>query len=692
MELPERRENTPKLLYGHLSAEDGPLSRSNAVYSAHNMNDPAPRKQDLVWSSGGPLYQTLPPQNAILDNSVLASSETNRMTVSDDYSHVESPKSAAEHTEERLISIDDGNNQDLLVPPLCETEAELQAQITKLKARSTQKFVSAWEKILQKYSNIDDEKESDEIDLATGEIVTDNGHLRSLTSHNASLGDERLQKSIWSGEYNPERDMGNRKVVEKLRQRLKQAARMELKRKLLFYNEAPLSTPEKDEVRPDNLVLLSPSPSKKTKLSPTKAKAFQSDISADSTDNSPTKLHLSRLSLGGFLRLSTPVEEMTSDTGPSNPLKGSPVKRRDMSFRQNTNSFKKDHIALQSDILDGRPSSPVHLGSALEVSFDEEYLFTSDIYAAEDDLSLFKCAFANCETSSTSKRRYERHLLEFHSEELQNLGYPVNSTTNDDIVVSETEKGRLTKVFPLVHDVPQLPLSIDGGPFACKCEVGKGRKCQKTFVSAADLKEHRLHYPIKCSYKKQVHLCPLLGCGFMTDEGYLQWRQHFIDEMHHIDPRFKQKERRNVLKQLISLSKTDFLGQGQDDVADDIDTLFSDVSRSPVEGPHADFNEEEHSKAQSKSFPEETELGSDESKNTFKDTEGYTNIHDVISEAKSEFSISLLAPRPFRPRPILHDVPKLSLEPMEALEKEVSEKEVFGKDQGYDSIDELFAD
>src|SRR6202035_2618654 len=51
---------------------------------------------------------------------------------------------------------------------------------------SRNKLQSTWESIIQKYSSLNDD-EADEIDLDTGEVVVDHGHLKSL--HDSSLWD-----------------------------------------------------------------------------------------------------------------------------------------------------------------------------------------------------------------------------------------------------------------------------------------------------------------------------------------------------------------------------------------------------------------------------------------------------------------------------------------------------------------------
>ena len=51
--------------------------------------------------------------------------------------------------------------------------------------QSLQRFKSQWDAIIDKYSKIDDSTQSDEIDIVTGELITNNGHLDKLNqNHN----------------------------------------------------------------------------------------------------------------------------------------------------------------------------------------------------------------------------------------------------------------------------------------------------------------------------------------------------------------------------------------------------------------------------------------------------------------------------------------------------------------------------
>lgn len=56
------------------------------------------------------------------------------------------------------------------------------AKLKRLEKESLRRFENKWTGIISKYLNINDERESDEIDLVTGDIITNNGHLHRLRS------------------------------------------------------------------------------------------------------------------------------------------------------------------------------------------------------------------------------------------------------------------------------------------------------------------------------------------------------------------------------------------------------------------------------------------------------------------------------------------------------------------------------
>ncbi|ODV59484.1 uncharacterized protein ASCRUDRAFT_14891 [Ascoidea rubescens DSM 1968] len=60
-------------------------------------------------------------------------------------------------------------------------------KIEKLKLKSTKKIKSQWNSIIKKYSSYDLNNQGDLVDIFTGEIVEDNGHLKSIDSKNSNL-------------------------------------------------------------------------------------------------------------------------------------------------------------------------------------------------------------------------------------------------------------------------------------------------------------------------------------------------------------------------------------------------------------------------------------------------------------------------------------------------------------------------
>ncbi|CAI5758437.1 unnamed protein product [Candida verbasci] len=55
------------------------------------------------------------------------------------------------------------------------------AKLREIKKSNSRRFQNEWKSILDKYSKIDDSKQSDEINILTGEVITNNGHLEELS-------------------------------------------------------------------------------------------------------------------------------------------------------------------------------------------------------------------------------------------------------------------------------------------------------------------------------------------------------------------------------------------------------------------------------------------------------------------------------------------------------------------------------
>ena len=55
----------------------------------------------------------------------------------------------------------------------------------------------------------------------------------------------------------------------------------------------------------------------------------------------------------------------------------------------------------------------------------------------------------------------------------------------------------------------------------------------------------------ECSDKRQVLFCPILGCGYLTDGGYKEWREHMITANHYQEETAEKDQKEN-LEKLIS--------------------------------------------------------------------------------------------------------------------------------------------
>lgn len=535
---------------------------------------------------------------------------------------------------ENLISIDtsdeyeDNDDNDKEIPQsnlsmypslhrngnVYRTEEDFQAEINRLKNQSNNRFKSKWEEILEKYAKIDDDKESDEIDLVSGKIITDNGHLRSLRTDINRKTDVKFDGDIWSVTYDLEKDIHNNKVKETRLKQKKKELKRQLKNQKLFHNVSLQSSPLKGDdfsrgssfalSSEDNLLSLNPSPTKKFKVSPTKSIRGSSPVLDDDIslltptkrrarmlsniylDQSlPTKLHFDNIP---HLRMKgNNINSEIQDIQEDNDLTNTPFFVHTNTLRDMTGSFKTklkhydddtSNTATNSDSKGYSETSETsdvesddNKASRLSISdqnlsegninkhvsdsesdsgeysldFDDEFLIVTDpciITSTETSNKIYDCAFERCHYCTGNKALYQNHLLDKHSNSLHSLGYPTKNNSSKDFLninMSQNTIRNITKYFPLVLEVPRLPLSKSSQPFTCGLSLGDSKTCQKFFVTKNDLISHQKNAPSECSCKKQVLICPMLGCGYMTDMGYLEWRSHFLEKMHHLDPKFR---------------------------------------------------------------------------------------------------------------------------------------------------------
>ena len=624
-------------------------------------------------------------------------------------------------------------------------ETEFQEELHRLKTKSSQKFRTKWEEILAKYSSIDDEKESDEIDLATGKIVVDNGHLRSLHDGNGRMGNVNIDGNIWAMSYDIDKDFSRMRKREVTKKERKRELKLRLKQQNLFhihsnsdYNYDNGSNRLKRAPLEDNLLQLNPSPTKKSKSKPVIGSRLSSPVRSEY--DSPTKkripshsIHLDSSSpkpeaikRGSYFELSPTRQDARKLVSSSRTASV----ETELSFVQSDDDLESETSqtsqveSLENDLLmnefDTDPnqhklsyncktrsdSQQDKEESSDSDSFDDEYLIISEPYFLKqrgEQGTIYECAFFGCSYCTGNKLLYQSHLLLKHSLELYLLGYPVESReeNNSGLTISTDERDKVLKHFPITYAIPPLPSSSNGQVFDCS-RLDCGRKCQRFFLTEEDLSEHENAETSQCSWRTQVLLCPLLGCGYITEGGYLEWRAHFIKQGHHIEPEtgFKFTEHRNDAEAKASNHikrehyDTNSLDKGLI-FSDDINVLFSDNDDfdSPADDENTDVeedgieetgdeetgDEETGDEEASDEEASDKEVGNDETGNEETDDDKIKELNHVHNETL--YSLPVKQTR----QVTITQTPKFdhSLE-VSDLAPEVSF-------EGYESIEELFS-
>lgn len=578
-----------------------------------------------------------------------------------------------------------------------KSELEFQEEINRLKRQSTKKFKDKWDEILYKYSQIDDEKESDEIDLVSGEILIDNGHLKSLASKNTKVNGVGVVQNIWGNDYNAKNSKRNLLRAERSRIDAKRKLKDKLKESQTFHNSQlhglPLPVKGLHQLKingkaipEDNLFIIKPSPTKKQKVSPSKSVQLYSQKNEEmlihssnnndaynlAEDDSPSKLPLQNLRL-----FDMPRDEST-------PISSPKIKGRETPHLEPNIIVNDTDLDYDSDLQQGSSNSDAHAfdGPSAELSQDyqneivddreeisstseddtDQSSFDSDLaYGAKcigkdecenlerelerqllsdleeklagsneafnttqnslhhkphnecyqkdklyeecknSDLSsdgsftvdtkqcqnssdlLFDCPFPNCNFTKTNDAMYKEHLLVSHTTELQLIGYPVHSRLNNlnEINLSESSILKVKKQFPLHFEIPALPQTIDKLPLECGNVLDDTNFCKLTFVDFKSLKEHQNSIPNECSQYRQIFECPLLGCGY-TSNDYMIWRKHFIRSKHNVDfsslqdkvPKPYHLTTQSHLSQKKPVNKVTSTHLSKNDIREEIEQMF----------------------------------------------------------------------------------------------------------------------
>lgn len=349
----------------------------------------------------------------------------------------------------------------------------------RLKQQSTARFHRKWDDILAKYSQIDDTIELDEIDLSTGQIITDNGHLRSMLR--AEYEEHNALSDIWSPGYDDE--------VEQL----------EPKDHILRISHAsssPLLRPRQglDSPRSDNLLILGWS-RESLPVRPALSLKRRSPLKDDTWS-----LKLSRTSS------SSPLKHLTTQASP--PLLPTPKMKRGVFADHSSSEIGGFTLLDGSDDIDNFDDS----GYSLDSHYDA------------GSLDLYSCAFPRCSFCSELKSQYRDHLLCSHVPLLQRIGYPIGELRRlphpDSEAVLELTILKLALHFPLLVELPDVPF-VCGRRMTSKNQT---RTCRRVFFLAEGCRHHKLHG--RCSARRQVLRCPILGCDYICEEDYRMLKTH----------------------------------------------------------------------------------------------------------------------------------------------------------------------
>lgn len=414
-----------------------------------------------------------------------------------------------------------------------KSDPEILHEVRRLHQQSTQKFKDKWDEILSKYARIDDERESDEIDLATGEIVTDNGHLRSLSF---------AESNIWDDHYDDEAERTRRLRRESLARRNKHQLRDKLKLLLAF------SSPVRSRANSPFASSTAVPPGNLVEYSPKKKKRSATPTEPNSTDNSPSKIGFDKLLLGS--RESSPLKRrvvVNSDESDAS----------DFSETEHPGSFR-----LSSPTPRYRWPVP-NLSPSLRKSFPEvDHLKVELIYSTDRRPPLFRCVL--CPHTDTIEYEFRLHLLAKHMPQLYDVGYPVSGP---GMRISPTAKQRLVHFFPLIPTPPPYTKVLIQCP-----KLG----CTRSFPTHRHLERH------SCSAKRQLYMCPLLGCEFASED-YHPWRDHICgheNQPNEIDLTNSPTQVLGLRYKLDTDGTPDTLSSAtsltKEDIESEINALFSD--------------------------------------------------------------------------------------------------------------------
>ncbi|KAI5959057.1 uncharacterized protein KGF55_005547 [Candida pseudojiufengensis] len=500
---------------------------------------------------------------------------------------------------------------------------QFNVKVEDLKSESIKKLKNNWSKIIDKYSKIKDEYESDEIDIITGKIITDNGHLKNLDN----LDKNNIKNvNIWREDYEKEelriraRDWrGKVKREQMLNKSLKldlQHHSSDLDSAFLNGDNFKDNSPTKGSI-PTTFHTKEESPTKKRRVYIMKEDDDQSaeeesesdfessndsysvgedeeeesdDISTtcdksqeffedkairkreqfgrpkraksedildlcktsqlrpikfqnESTKSSPIKKNNIKFEDGllpikaGLERKSSPTKKSRESSPMKKQRESSPLEFEELQFLSQSSpkpavktTILDSDIKLSESPIENFKSKSNTYSSSASPDVEDQFCTIDEVEFLNFNKSkkpqLYTCCFEMCDFKSKRKSSYKTHLLNDHSNALSKMGYPIEFKSAEDKCSSKlVNNTSLNEIFPLKYKLPKTFKFLK-----CNETTDNNEVCQYFCNNDYDLENHKTKGD--CYYGKILLFCPILGCGYLTDGGFEEWRDHLFQAKH----------------------------------------------------------------------------------------------------------------------------------------------------------------
>lgn len=280
-----------------------------------------------------------------------------------------------------------------------------------LEKKTLQRGKERWSNIIEKYSKLDNHTKSDVVDINTGAVIENNGHLNSLTDEDVA----RSMNSLLN-------------FSEEFRKITPQQRHLMIER--LIKIQKPLSQPSTAEDHKSKLNSPVESPTKRQKRD--------------------TPMNSSPLKVDKLRDVFPILAQASSDVDLESPTK---TKDKAASYFDEWSDYNESN-SDSSDEYDA--------GNGHESRFEKNF-----------QVALFLCPFPKCQFNNELKLVFRDHLLSEHAPELRQMGYPVAtdlSSSHEHISIPDLCSMKLSLHFPLEWDLPLEPflcrINLKQGP--CK--------------------------------------------------------------------------------------------------------------------------------------------------------------------------------------------------------------------------------